>query len=269
MPESSDIPQNSEGGQAIERLAAEFGIRADEASAALDALLPGIAAGVRAKASDPVGFLSLLGVPGSAQPLAAFGDATALPISDAERDAIVARAAGATGLAPDLLSKMLPVLGSLAVSAIVNLIQSRGLGGLGSILGQVLGGGGQASRAPPQGSLSGPGGIDLGTILGQVLGGGSAEASPLPPQGSPSGPGGGIDLGSILEQISRGGGGASPVPPQGSPSGTGGGIDLGSILGELLRSDRGQVSPPLPGAPERPRGGLEDEIGKILRGTHD
>jgi len=271
MADSSDDSSNFAGGEVIQGLAAEFGIRADEANAAVDALMPGIAAGMRAKASDPAGFLSLLGVPGSAQPLAAFGDPTSLPISDAERDAIVARAAGATGLAPDLLSKLLPVLGSLAVSAIVNLIQSRGLGGLGSILGQVLGGGrAEASPVPPQGSPSGAGGIDLGSILEQVLRGGGASAPQ--PQGAPSGPGGGIDLGSILEQVIRGGGGASPVPPQGSPSGPGG-IDLGTILEQVIRggggAPAGQASPPLPGEPERPRGGLEDEIGKILRGTRD
>jgi hypothetical protein len=338
MVEFSDNATSSAGGRVIDRLAGEFGLSSEEANAAVEALMPGIAARVRSKAADPAGFLSLLGVPGAAQPLAAVGDPTALPLSEADRDAIVTRAAGATGLAPDLLSKMLPVLGSFVVSAIVNAIQSRGLGGLGAILSQILGGGqgqaspvppqgppsgpgggidlgtileqvlrggqGQASPVPPQGSPPGPGGgIDLGAILGQILGGGQGQASPVPPQGSPPGPGGGIDLGAILEQVLRGGQGqaspvppqgspsgpgggidlgtileqvlrggqgqASPVPPQGSPSGPGGGIDLGTILEQVLRGGQGQASPPLPGEPERPRGGLEDEIGKILRGTRD
>ncbi len=297
MGDLGNTSSNLESGPAIDRLAAEFGISTDEANAAVDALMPAIAAGVRAKASDPAGFLSLLGLPGAARPLAAFGDPTSLPISDAERDALVARAAGTTGLAPDLLSKMLPVIGSLVVSAIVSYVQSRGLGGLGSILGQVLGGGrAEASPVPPQGAPSGPGGIDLGSILEQIIRGGGG-ASPVPPQGAPSGPGG-IDLGSILEQVIRGGGGGSPVPPQGAPSGPAGidlgsileqvirggggspvppqgapsgpdGIDFGSILEQVIRGGRGQESPPRPGEPERPRGGLEDEIGKILRGSRD
>jgi hypothetical protein len=235
MVESSDIPRGPESAPPIERLAADFGISTEEASAAVDALMPGIAAAVKAKAGDPVGFLSLVGAPGAARPLAVFGDPDALPISDSERDALVARAAAATGLAPGLLSKILPVLGSLVVSAIVNYVQSRGLGG-------------------------------LGAILGQILGGGGAEASPVPPQGSPSGPGG-IDLGAILEQIIRGGGGsASPVPPQGAPPSGPGGIDLSSILEQMIRGAGGSASPPAPGEAELPQGGLEGEIGKILRG---
>jgi hypothetical protein len=270
MVDSSDISRRSEGAPAIDRLAAEFGISTDAANAAVDALVPGIAAGIRTQAMDPAGFVSLLGLHGPGRPLAAFGDPSTLPMSDAERDATVAKAAAATGLAPDLLSKMLPVLGSLVVSAIVNAIQAKGLGGLGSILGQILGGGrAEASSVPPQGSPSGSGGgIDLGSILEQVLKGGQGQASPVPPQGSPSGSGGGIDLGSILEQVLKGGQGqASPVPPQGSPSGPGGGIDLGTILEQVLKGGLGRASPTLPGEPERPRSGLEDEIGKILRGT--
>jgi hypothetical protein len=267
MVDPTEVQQNSEERQPIDRLAAEFGISTAEAEAAIDALIPGIAAGLRAKASDPAGFASLVGVHGPGQPLAAFGDPTSLPLSDAERDAIVARAAGATGLAPELLRKMLPVLGSLVVSAIVNFVQTRGLGGLGSILGQVLGGGrAEASPVPPRGQA--PGGIDLGTILEQVLRGGRGEASPVPPQGQAPAPGG-IDFGSILEQVIRGGRGeASPVPPQGQAPAPGGGIDFGTILEQVIRGGGG-ASPPRTGEPEQPRGGLEEEIGKILRGTRD
>lgn len=281
MTEFSDISTNSEGGQAIDRLTAEFGISAQEANAAVEALMPAVAAAIKTKASEPAGFLSLLGVQGPGQPLAAVGESTALPIPDAERDAIVARAAALTGLAPSLLRKMLPVIGSLVAGAIMNAIQKRGVGGilgdlakvagaggLGAILGQVLGGRrAEASPVPPQESPSGPGGIDLGTILEQVLRGGQGQASPVPPQGSGSGAGG-IDLGAILEQILRGGQGqASPVPPRGSGSAPEGGIDLGTILGQILRG--GQASRALPGEPERSQGTLDDEIGKILRGTHD
>jgi hypothetical protein len=200
MVESRDISQSSEGSGPIDRLAAEFGITTDEANAAVDALVPGIAAAVEARATKPAGFLSFLGVPGAGQPLAALGDPTALPISDAERDALVARAAATSGLAPDLLRKMLPVLGSLAVTAIVNLIQSRGLGGLGTILEQVIRGGrGQASPVPPQGAPSGPGGIDLGAILEQLIKGVRGQPSP-PSAGTPEHASSGLEdeIGKIL-----------------------------------------------------------------------
>ncbi|MBN8918087.1 MAG: tellurite resistance TerB family protein [Rhizobiales bacterium] len=98
-------------------------------------------------------------------------------------------------------------------------------GGLGDILGQVLGGGGQ--RGGSGGAPSGlPGG--LGDILGQVLGGGGQRGGS---GGAPSGlPGG---LGDILGQVLGGGRGA----PQGGPSGGASG-GLEDILGQILGGGR-------------------------------
>jgi hypothetical protein len=300
MTEISDNSRNFEDSEAISRLASEFGISVQEANAAVEALMPGVATALKAKASDLEGFSTLLGVEAPALPVAAMGRLADLPISDAEREALVARAAGATGLAPSLLNKMLPVIGSLVASAILKAINKRGLGailgdlaklagagGLGAILGQVLGGGradanqGHTIPAPtPEGAPRAPsGGIDLGTILEQILRGaaGKGQAGPVPPQGNPQAnpqaPSGGIDFGTIFEQILRGGHGqasegqTNPVPPHGSPPGSEGGIDLGTILGQILRGDSSGL--PRPGESQPARTGLDDEIGKILRGTRD
>lgn len=285
MVDFADILRNSEDGQALDRLAAEFGISRDEADAAVQALVPDLSSGLVREASDPQRFASLMGASGEGRPVAALSDPSlTASIPEAEREAIVARAAAATGLAPSLLSKMLPVIASMVLSAVIKAVQSKGLpailsalvkvagvGGLGAILGQILGGGrGEASPHPPRGSPSAPeGGIDLGTILEQVLRGGRAEASPVPPQGSPSSPGSGIDLGTILEQVLRGGKeSGQPQPQQGSPSApdSGSGIDLGTILEQILGGGHDRAGSASPGEPERPRGGLEDEIGQILRG---
>ena len=110
--------------------------------------------------------------------------------------------------------------------------QGGGLGGLGDILGQVLGGGQRPGQAPqPQSQGGGLGG--LGDILGQLqkqMGGGQAQPqqAPAPQQGS-----GGGGLADILEQLQKQMGGGQPAPQgqaQGAPSGGG----LMDILGQVL-----------------------------------
>ena len=83
-------------------------------------------------------------------------------------------------------------------------------GGLGSVLGSVLGGGG---------------GGGLGSVLGSILGGGGSSAS----NGAAAG---GIDLGAILGQITKAG--ASK-----STGAAAGGIDLGSVLGAIAGGGKG------------------------------
>jgi uncharacterized membrane protein YebE (DUF533 family) len=111
--------------------------------------------------------------------------------------------------------------------------QSGGLGGLGDILGQVLGGGRQGAQAP-QG-----GGGGLGDILGQLqkqLGGGVQAPHDAPPQ-----QGGGGGLGDILAQLQKqlGSGGQAAGAPQQQGAGGGGLMDvLGQVFGQATSGVR-------------------------------
>ena len=104
--------------------------------------------------------------------------------SDSAREEIALRASSATGISPDILTQMLPVIASMIFGGLTKSMQNQGFGG---ILGQLANAAGQGG---------------LGPILGQILGGGSAQANsqpqPSPAPGQAAWPG---SLGSILGQI--------------------------------------------------------------------
>lgn len=88
--------------------------------------------------------------------------------------AVAAHAAEQSGISPDLLKRMLPILAMVVGGYLARQGGGAGAGGgVGDILGQVLGGamGGQPQAAPQGGGL--------GDILGQVLGGGAGGGNPL------------------------------------------------------------------------------------------
>ncbi|MCL2384620.1 MAG: DUF937 domain-containing protein [Alphaproteobacteria bacterium] len=293
-----EILQNAQGGQAIENLAAQFGLTAKETEAAIEALVPALSEGLLKQASAPQGFGAFVNTLDESQHRAAFADkavaqdsATVQKGNDILGDvlgsheaqqAVVLRASSAAGVAPDILSQMLPVLVSMIFGGIGKSLQDQGLGGilgqfanasaghggLGQILGQILGGRPGVSPSSP----NQPGGsIDIGSVLGQILGGGQGPSGPGPssPAGGPPGAGslGGLGglLGSILGKLgSRPGPSAGPAPAGPAQQS---GLDPSSIqagleaLNKILRSG----IPPRTGAPQ---GGIESEISDIMTGKH-
>ena len=258
-----EILRNAQGGQAIDNLAAQFNITAEEADAAVKAIVPALSEGFLKQTSQPLGFGSFVGALGEGQHLAAFSDPAAaqtaataqkggdilsqILTSHSAREEIALRASSGTGVSSDTLAKMLPVIASMIFGGLTKSMENQGFGG---ILGQL-------SNAAGQGGL--------GPVLGQILGGGQVSGNPQQPRPAPGPAGGrGGGLGSILGQIL--GGGRSPVGPGQSPSaapgsaGTGqgglGGI-LGSILGNLTsRPGAGPGTGPTPG-PAAPSGSLQ------------
>lgn len=142
--------------------------------------------------------------------------------------------------------------------------QGGGLGGLGDILGQVLGGGqGGASRSQTGGGSGMPGLDDL--LRNAFPGGGQGGASRSGGQPATSSGGG---LGDILGELQKrmGGQASAPgaAPSQGGGAGGGMGGGLGDILGELQKRMGGGGA--APGAPAGPGGGgsIIDILGQIL-----
>ena len=141
--------------------------------------------------------------------------------------------------------------------------QQQGGGGLGDLLGQVLGGGGQAGRGAP--SSGGSGGLeDLLRNLTQGQGAGPAPQGGQSPSG---GQGGGFSLEDLLRQATQGGGGQSrnmaPGSGQAAPSQGGG---LGDILGKIqehLGKSGGAPAGQGTGAGGQ-GGGLTDILGQIF-----
>lgn len=181
---------------AVPAIARELGIDATMATSGAQALLPAILGGFGKQGDAAGGLDSLAGVIGGLGGgglLDAVTGSEPTPVNpgneilgqifgskDTSR-AVADHASTQTGISPDLLKKMLPILAMVAAGYMARQGGSAG-GGLGGILGQVLGGGGQAQSAPQQGGLGG--------ILGSVLGGGGA--------------GGGVNpLDAILGQLRR------------------------------------------------------------------
>ena len=220
MPDLNDLVASVFSGGNLEALSQHLGTSNDETAAGITAALPALLGALAGNASTPRGeeklasvlerdhdgsILDSLGgmLTGSLGGRAAngagilghlFGD-------DNHQETVVNSLAGKSGVNPNLIAKLLPLLAPLV------------MGWLGK---QMRSGGNQAAASSSGGGLSGLGGGGLGGmlggVLGQVMGGGS---------------GGG--LASILGGLLGGGGQQSAQPQQKS-----GGIDLGSILGSIF-----------------------------------
>lgn len=200
----------------IATLGQQFGLSPQQSQAALEALAPVVAAGMRRNASGGGDLGGLIGSlsGGGLSRYADDGDGLSSPQAVDDGNAILGQIFGtkdvsrgvaqqlsaSTGIGSDILKKMLPIIAAMIMGQLAKSAggggQSQGGGGLGDILGSVLGGGQQQS-----------GGGGLGDILGSVLGGGQQS--------------GGGGLGDILGQVLGGG----------QQSGGGG---LGDILGQVL-----------------------------------
>ena len=200
----NDIMKAAQGGQGITNLAQQFGLSPDQTQAAINAMLPGLSAGLQSKAQDPGGLGSIISSltqgthqatyndPAAAQApaaAAAGGDILGQLFGGSHITSQIAQAAaGQTGLRSDILMQMMPVVASMVMGGMFSSMQKQGMGGLlsqlqtaaggsgglGNILGQVMNA--QGAGAPAAGGF---GGI-LGTLFGGLFGGGAAKAPPLP-----------------------------------------------------------------------------------------
>jgi hypothetical protein len=219
----------------ISAIGRQFGLDEAQTKAALDALVPVVAAGMRKQAQSPTGlqdiFKSVLtgGYAGTLDDENAVAFERAKPRGDEALGQIfgskdvsreVAQQLSATsGIGAAVLKKLLPIVASIVMGQVAKKMgagTSSGGGGLGDILGDVLGGG--------QSRQSTPGGGGLGDILGDILAGGQKQA----PTG---GSGGG--LGDILKDV-LGGGLAAPEPAPRPTSGSPSGNPLEDILADIL-----------------------------------
>ncbi|QGM95183.1 DUF937 domain-containing protein [Methylocystis rosea] len=201
-----EILQSAQGGQLVSNLAQRFGLSDEQMDRAIKALAPALEVGLSNAAEQPALFEKVLGDIASPLRAAAFEDPSAAQDMDslaqsrqlladlfgspAAAGRVVQVASRESGLRPDILSQLLPVLVSVLIGGLFKNVSNRGLGGvlgqlvssgaLGSILEQMLGGARtpQPEPAPmptPRGGATGGGGLLgglLGSILGSLLGGG-------------------------------------------------------------------------------------------------
>jgi hypothetical protein len=241
-----DILRSAHGGQALENLASQFNITPEEADVAVKAVLQELSGGFLKHASGPAALGSFLGSLAQGHYREAFADPAAAQASaqkggdrlseilgsSAAKDEIVERAANATGLSQDMLSRMLPVIVSMVFGGLTKSLENQGFG---SLLGQL-------SHAAGQGTL--------GAALGHILAGGPAPqpADPQPGQGAGPLAGGlmGMILGSLRWLI---GGEAEPAAPSAPAPPSFDAASLQAGLNALKRLLQPGTPPPAPVPP--------------------
>jgi len=276
MFDLSAILQQAQGGRGIENLAAQFGLRPDQASSAIDALLPMLSAGLQNKTQEPGGLADIFGGVLNNTNQQAYESAQAFADESTAADgedmlarifgtqqaspALAAHAAEQTGLNPGVLQSMLPALISMIMGGLFKGMQNQGLG-------QLLEKIGQAGGNAPGNSSGG-----LGDILGQILTGQMGGQPQVRDRGQASAEGSGLGglLGGLLGGILGGGARQQPQQPAQQPDQIfPGGMDMGSLqqgidmLGQMLNpggaaSQSGQQGAQAPN--------LQDLLGQILGG---
>jgi hypothetical protein len=226
----------------------QFGLNESQTRAALDALAPVVAAGIRRSAQSPEGlqeiFKSVLtgGFGGALDDEDAVRFDRAKPAGDdilgqifggkkVSRE-VAQRLSTTSGIGAAVLKKLLPIVAGIIMGALAKKMgsatagtrdaqpQSDSGGGLGDILKDVLGGGGRSASPSPQPVPSPQGrgsGNPLEDILGDILSGGTGDGRAVVRQIPPD------QMGEILRDIFGGSfpggpGGGSAAPPR-VPSG--------------------------------------------------
>jgi hypothetical protein len=177
MTTLQDILQSAQGGKAAENLAERFGISSEQANAAIQALAPALSIGLQRAIQNPGNLSIIVGELTSSLHLTSYQNAAA-----AHSEAGVAggstiltqvfgdpnvigqiaqQASRVTGLRPELLVQMLPVVATMLAGGLMNSLKSQGFG---NILSQ-LGSGTTAGAGAPATSAG------LGGLLGSIFGG--------------------------------------------------------------------------------------------------
>lgn len=136
----------AQGGGAVQNLGRQFGLNDSQVTSALGALVPALSAGLQQNMSSQDGLASLLGALGSGRHAQYMdqGASIGLPGMTQEGNGILGhifgskdvsrqvatRASAQTGVSPDILKKMLPLVATLVMGAM-----SQRAGGAGAALG--------------------------------------------------------------------------------------------------------------------------------------
>jgi hypothetical protein len=228
MTNISEIVQSAQGGAVIDNLADRFGLSQEQTKSAVYALIPALSAALQRIAANPerlgpvIESMSVETHYHAAfeNPDAAHSDASVeqgraalqqLFGSPAAAGQVAQLAARESGIRPDIINQLAPVLASIVLGGLFKSFKEQGLG---QVLEQIVAGGGlgsvleQARRhEPPSPQPTAPTGGGLGAILGGLLaaifGGGASSGAPAAPA---SAQGNGLDaetLDAAIERITK------------------------------------------------------------------
>lgn len=166
----------------LSEIGRQFGLSDEQTRAAVEALTPVVAAGMRRSGGAGGGLGDIIksitqgGAPEETDAATSQGnDILGQIFGSKEVSRGVATELSATsGIGASILKKMLPIIASIVMAQVAKQMGSRGGssgGGLGDILGDILGGGGGSAPQPKS-----TGGIE--DILKDILGGGGGATAP-------------------------------------------------------------------------------------------
>jgi hypothetical protein len=210
-----EIMQAAQGGNAMDNLARQFGISADQAQSAVAAVMPAMSMGLQRQAESADMMSQFLKSLAGGKNGAAFdeqdkdGDGVPDHLQQQGNDvlgmlfgskdvsrAVAGQAAQFAGIPDSIIKSMLPVIASMVMGGLFKGMNNQGFGGL---LGQIASG-----MMPGAGNAQAGGG--LADILGKMMTGGMMAPQP---QAQASNPLGGM-LGDMLGGMF--GGGQKPAP---------------------------------------------------------
>jgi hypothetical protein len=137
-----DAILNSQNGAAVQQIGSQFGLGRDETTAALAALVPALAAGLQRNTQSTGGLEGLLSALSGGRHTQYLDDPAILGRPDAIADGngilghvfggkevsrqVASRAAAQTGLSPDVLKGMLPIVAALVMGAMARQASAAG-----------------------------------------------------------------------------------------------------------------------------------------------
>jgi hypothetical protein len=187
-----DALMAAQGGGAVKQLGQQFGLGDDQTSAALSALVPALAAGLAKNATHDGGLDGLTKALAGGRHGGYLDDLASLARPETVADGngilghilgskdvsrqVATQAAASTGIGPDILKQMLPVVAAMMMGAMAKRSGSApaGLpGGLGANLGTGSAGGGLLDMLTPMLDRDRDGSVvdDVAGLLGKLLGG--------------------------------------------------------------------------------------------------
>jgi len=303
MADLDTLLSSAQGGQLIANLAERFGLSQEQMQKAVDALAPALTLGLENAVEKPESLGKVVECLCASHECCAHDHADAAHASDAvdrgqtavlslfgsedNTSQILRAAAQQTGVSPDILAQLLPILASVLFGGLNKSMGDGGMGGLlGKVLEQLIRGGGANAGGASGGGLGG----GLGDILGQVIAGSQGASR----GGQASAPGGGLGeiFGKVLGELARGGGmpggGMSGGGMSGGASGGGqdprsrggdpletadasaGGLDQASVqqaidkIKQSLQINRGSGGAPASGGAQTAQTDLEKVLGQIF-----
>ena len=155
----NDIIQAAQGGQGINNLASQFGLSPEQAQAAIQAMIPAFSTGLQGAAQNPAALGGILSQLASGAHQGSFTDPSQTGAAGGLGGAVLGQifgspqiaaqisqhAAQMSGVSPQVIQQMMPVVASMLMGGLAHSMTSQGMGGL---LGQL------ASAATAPGGLA-------------------------------------------------------------------------------------------------------------------